>query len=651
LILDNCEHMLDASAVVAATALRAGPSVRIIATTRQALSLPGERVLRIDGLSLPKAGVDLTAVNIVGYEGIALFCERAADASGFILTDTNAESVAGVCRRLDGVPLAIELASARTRAFDVGEIRRRLIERLELPADRSGVGPERHQSLRATIEWSYSLLRPAEQALLARLAVFPGTFDISAVERLSEAIDKQEAGEVLASLVEKSMVLRESTGDTSRFRLLDAIREFALETLREGPDELDARRAHARWYRDLAEELTAEAFGRHQAAVFTRLDAEIANIDAAIGFSVADAECREIGVQLVGSLWQYLAIRSLGDGRRWADTVLSLDGGDPKDRGRALLTAGVVAFYQGDLTTAMARLREADRTARAGQDFATVGRSLVYLAWSAVAGRDPGAAVSSAHSALTLLLAIDDEPGVALAREALGFAHLLRDEIDEARAELQAAEAICRAHDERWLLSYVTYSLGIAAMRTGDATAALHWARESIRLKQDIDDRVGTHRVLELFVILLAARGQHAQAATVLGATIANTRLVGTRVTAWTDDSLAYAEASIRQHLGSRFAAAFERGLAMTAQQTVDMLTDARPAAEPADRSAVASRNGLSRRELEVAELVVEGHTNKEIGARLFLSERTVESHVRNILDKLGARSRVQIATMIRGDG
>jgi len=289
----------------------------------------------------------------------------------------------------------------------------------------------------------------------------------------------------------------------------------------------------------------------------------------------------------------------------------------------------------------------AEQLGRRFHELPTVGRSLVYTAWCAMAAGDTSTSDLAATSALSLLSALDDQPGIALAQEALGFSRLLQGDDDTAETHLRAAETICRAHGELWLLSYVTYSLGIAAVRRGDTTASLGRARESLQLKRAVDDRVGAHRVLELFVILLAARGQDAKAATVLGAAITNTRLVGTRITAWTDESLSYAESTIREHLGPRFDAAYAAGASMAMPDVIELLSGDRASREGHDPVIAPSTFGLSRREIEVAQLVSEGLTNKEIGGRLFLSDRTVESHVRNILDKLGARSRVQIPGLI----
>lgn len=647
LFLDNCEHVLEASAHLVTEVLRAAPNVRIITTSREPLQVRGEHVVPVPPLELPPAGGEQPLSQLRQNEAVLLFTERAAAASGtFELIESNQSAVVQLCRRLDGLPLAIELAAARTRVLTAEQILDRLTDRFALLAGEGRAALPRQQTLRTTIDWSYSLLSAPEQEMLPRSAVFAGTFELAAVERIASPSDPSASTlDVFAGLVEKSMVMRELASEPARFRLLESIREYGLELLRGSGDETACRLAHLSWCRSIAEGASPDMFGPRQAKRFDQLDREAANLGTAIMFSLEGPEHQDDGLELVGALWQYLANRNLVDGRQWTDAVLARSGGSPGARGRALLAGGVVAFYQADATVARSRLAEAEQLGRRAMDMVTVGLSLVYGAWCAAEAGDQAGAAGAAESAVALLTTLEHPMGMAMAREALGFARLQAGDQADARRELEAAEALCRTHGDRWLLSYVLYGIGVADIRADQPRRALKRANESLGLKRAIDDRVGAHRVLELCAIALARDGQHALAASVLGAAIAHTRTLGTRVSGWTDGELATAELDMRERLGSaRFTAAYDAGAVMSFDDAVRMALNERVAdrvGPPADQTA----GGLSRRELEVARFVAEGLSNKQIGARLFISERTVATHVGNILNKLGFDSRAQIAS------
>jgi predicted ATPase/DNA-binding CsgD family transcriptional regulator len=653
LVLDNCEHVLAASAQLVTEVLRAAPNVLVVTTSREPLQVLGEHVAPVPPLDLPPVDVGEPLSRLRQNEAVLLFTERAAAAAGtFELTDANLSAVVHLCRRLDGLPLAIELAAVRTRVLTVEQILDRLTDRFALLTGGGRAAVPRQLTLRTTIDWSYSLLSAPEQQMLPRSAVFAGTFDLAAVERIAAPSERSTSTlDVFAGLVEKSMVMREVAAEPARFRLLESIREYGLELLRDSGDETACRTAHLAWCRSIADAAAADMFGPRQADRFDRLAREAASLGSAIMFSLVEPENQDDGLELVGALWQYLANRNLVDGRSWTDAVLERSGGSPGARARALLTGGVVAFYQADTAVARLRLAEADQLGRQAKDMVTVGLSLVYGAWCAAEAGDQAGAAAASESAVSLLTALHHPMGTAMAREALGFVRLQAGNQAEARRELEAAEALCRTHGDRWLLSYVLYSIGVADIRANEPSRALVRAEESLGLKREIDDRVGAHRVLELSAIALARDGQHARAASVLGFAIAHTRTLGTRVSGWTGAELAAAELDMTERLGSaRFTAAYNAGARMSFDDAVRLVLNER-AADRVDSRAAPAAGGLSRRELEVAGLVAEGLSNKQVATRLFISERTVTTHVTNILNKLGFDSRVQIASWVGTSG
>ena len=652
LVLDNCEHVLAASAQLVTEVLRAAPNVRVITTSREPLQVLGEHVAPVPPLELPPVDAGEPPSRLRQNEAVLLFTERAAAAGTFELTDANLSAVVHLCRRLDGLPLAIELAAVRTRVLSVEQILDRLTDRFALLTGGGRAAVPRQLTLRTTIDWSYSLLSAPEQQMLPRSAVFTGTFDLAAVERIAAPSERSTSTlDVFAGLVEKSMVMREVAAEPARFRLLESIREYGLELLRDSGDETACRTAHLAWCRSIADAAASDMFGPRQADLFDRLAREAASLGSAIMFSLVEPENQDDGLELVGALWQYLANRNLVDGRSWTDAVLERSGGSPGARARALLTGGVVAFYQADTAVARSRLAEAEQLGRQAKDMVTVGLSLVYGAWCAAEAGDQAGAAAASESAVSLLTALHHPMGTAMAREALGFVRLQAGNQAEARRELEAAEALCRTHGDRWLLSYVLYGIGVADIRANEASRALVRAEESLGLKREIDDHVGAHRVLELYAIALARDGQDARGASVLGFAIAHTRTLGTRVSGWTGGELAAAELDMTERLGSaRFTAAYNAGARMSFDDAVRLVLNER-AGDRVDSRAAPTAGGLSQRELEVAGLVAEGLSNKQVATRLFISERTVTTHVTNILNKLGFDSRVQIASWVGTSG
>ena len=304
LLLDNCEHLVEACARLVQDLLSACPELRILATSREPLRTPGEVTWRVPSLMAPDPQRLPPPKELAGYPAVRLFVERTqAVQPGFVLTTDNAPAIARVCARLEGLPLALELAAARTRAMAVGQIAARLDESFRLLVGGSRTAHSRHRTLEATLDWSYDLLTTAEQLLLCRLSVFAGGFDLEPAEVVcgGEGIEPADVLDVLTRLVDKSLVLADEQAGEARYRLLEPIRQYARERLAGSGEEAVVRRRHAAHYRALAEGAEPELWGPHQAAWLARLERDRDNLRAALGWVHESAEDAE-GVG--SSLWR-----------------------------------------------------------------------------------------------------------------------------------------------------------------------------------------------------------------------------------------------------------------------------------------------------------------------------------------------------------
>ena len=358
LVLDGCEHLADACAVMADALLRACPGLRIIATSRHVLGVAGEVTIAVPPMTVPAegpAGVE----ELLGYEAVRLFAGRgAAVLPGFAVDAGNGAAVAGVCRALDGIPLAVELAAMRLRSLSPEQILSRLDSRFQLLSGGGPAGQPHHRTLQAALEWSYELLTDGEQAMWRRMSVFAGSFDLDAAEAVC-AVGRVAAGQIadlVDALVAKSILLREGHG-TARYRLLDTIREFGLTKLRGRGNERALRLRHLGWYAALA--ARQEAFGSGRAAWIAALDADHENLRAALEFCLSEPGQAAAGAEMACDLWRYWETHGhLTEGRRILAALLDqLDQTSP-NRPRALWTAGFLAQLQGDIPAAR-RLLEA----------------------------------------------------------------------------------------------------------------------------------------------------------------------------------------------------------------------------------------------------------------------------------------------------
>ena len=554
LVLDNFEQVLPASTLVHEL-LVAAPGLTALVTSQASLHLREEREFPVPPLSLPDPADE---ASLAGSPAVEFFLDRArAVRPGFELTDVNAAAVAGICRRLDGLPLAIELAAARVKLLSPQAILGRLENRLDLLTGGAQDLPTRQRTLRNAIEWSYNLLEPSEQALLARLGVFAGGCSLE----LADAVcgDTQGLGEVfegLASLVDKSLVRQSDGADGEpRFGLLETIRDYALERL-ESSGELDAlRRRHAERYLELVEAAEPELTRANQGLWLHRLDEENDNIRAALSWSIAAGEL-ELGLRLAGALVRFWSTRGLmAEGRHWlAEALANSDAVNPAALAKAYFAAGYAALGEGDFTDAEAAFERSLALAREGGDPAAEAAVLAQQAWLAMAGArfdeasalaqqsielatgagdkltasgaistlaevaaasgDYAEAITLFERGLSLRRGLGDKRLIANSLLRLGRAELARGDYAAATAFLEEGLALGRQVKDTWSISVAVTNLGRVQLRTGgDGPAARALFGEGLRLARDRNDKRVTAECVQGLAAAAASEGRTAEAA------------------------------------------------------------------------------------------------------------------------------------------
>ena len=646
LVVDNCEHLLGAVALFVTDVLEAAPRVRIIATSREPLSVPGEHVLPIPPLELPRADPDQPLDQIRRNEAVALFTDRASAASGtFQLAASNQAAVVDLCRRLDGLPLAIELAAVRTRVLSPDQIIDRLGDRFALLTGGSRAALPRHQTLRTTIEWSHDLLAPEERTLLRRLCVFAGRFTLEDVESIctSDDVRATRVLNVLSSLVDKSLAAREQSQGPACYRLHETMREFAVLKLREAGEEDRLEERCTGYY--VSRCLGAEAGARYSLVEWLGwMDLEVDNIRSVLGRCLTRADV-SVGMDLAASLRWFWYTRATTEGVRWLDGLLAIGPGDPEPQARAEYLRGMLAVLLVDPAAATPHL---ERAASANREAGRLHPLAESLSMASIAASMAGDR-ASAHRLLdeaAIVAAGVDHVGAALAvLQARAFAGLFDGDLEAVRAACSDGERLSREVGDIYGLKTWLMHLGMADLMAGELGASRPLLVEALRIAHQIDDRVQQGYLLNALGCH-AARIRNARlAAQLLGASDTIRAGAGNRMMPFLVPMLQQAEASAIARLGAtRFAAEFDVGRHVSRDAAVRLAID-----EPA-RIAVAAPHEsagdalLSVREAEVARLIADGLSNKEIGARLFISVHTVDSHVRSILNKLGVNSRAQVA-------
>ncbi|HEU4672291.1 MAG TPA: tetratricopeptide repeat protein [Candidatus Limnocylindrales bacterium] len=500
LVIDNCEHLLDAAARAVDALLRACAQVRVVATSREGFAIPGEAVFPVPSLAAPEATASVD--DLVHFESVRLFSERAAAAQpGFAVTERNAAAVAQICRRLDGVPLALELAAARVRALPVEQIATRLDDRFRLLTGSSRITVPRHQTLRQTIDWSHDLLADDERAVFRRLAAFVGGCSLEAAEAVcaDEGLEAWEILDVLSRLVDKSLVVADTAAEEARYRQLETIREYARDRLLESGEGGATLRRHRDWFLALVAKAAPEFFRGVESAVWLeRLDREHDNLRAALQWSIDEAEEAHAALQLAAGLWRFWEIRGhVAEGRSWLQrTLAATDGEVSALRADAYTGAGILAFMQGDHEAAHGFHEQSLALHRRVGDYAGIAFAANNLANAAVLSGD--------YAAARRLY----EPGLAWARaqgnvRPLGFALVnmaeavaLDGEPDLARQQYEEGIEVFRSMGDRWGEAFALDSLGVMLGRQGEHAEAERFHGQALEISRELGDQRGIARAL-----------------------------------------------------------------------------------------------------------------------------------------------------------
>ena len=656
LVLDNCEHVQEAAAALAAQLLSSCPDVRVLVTSRHALAVAGELVLTVPPLPLPKPGTAGPPEGLMHYDAVRLFVDRAtASWSAFQVTVANQGALAELVRRLDGMPLAIELAAVRVRSMTVEQILDRLGDRFALLTRGSRAALPRQQTLEALLDWSHDLLEPRERLAWARASVFSGGFDLAALEAVACADDLPVAAlpDVVDGLVAKSVLVRDpdEIGGMARFHMLESLREYGGARLSEASAVEHCTERHRRWYTALAVTAAGELFGPAQVDWFARLRADHDNLGTALERLANDPDDAVDGLRMASALQHHWVMTGrFGEGRAWVErllTQLPAPGDDEPVERRVARTAGLevagrLAVLQGQIDIGRPLLEEALTQATVAGDATWRAHALHGMALASAFWGEPAAALPLLEEALELHREGRDPFGVPLALVQLATVHATLGSPDRAMAYAEECITLSEAASERWCAALARWVQALVQWQLGHASRARTYARDVLRLKAPFGDRMGMAMSVEVVAWAEVEAGHAPEAARLLGAVRAALDSIGASLFGHLREDHERCLARTREVLGeAAFRRAFEEGSTLRFDDAVALAAGRRaPAAGGGARGEVR----LTSRESEIAALVAEGLTNREIAERLVMARRTAEAHVAHILGKLNFTSRAQLA-------
>jgi non-specific serine/threonine protein kinase len=624
------------------------------------LGVPGETLWRVPSLSLPDARRIPLLKDIVEYEALRLFVERAAAvAPGFTVTNENAGAVAQVCQRLDGIPLAIELAAARVKVLVVEEIASRLDDRFRLLTGGSRMTVPRQQTLRAAMDWCYELLSDSEQVLLQRLSVFAGGWSLEAAEAVCA---DGEAGasdilDLLTLLVDKSLVIAETRGGEARYRLLETVRQYGDEKLRSAGEAAEVRRRHRDWYLRLAERGQSAVHGRDQKAWIARFDIEHDNFRAALGWSNEEPGGAGATLHMTGLLWWFWWLRGhWREGPTWLERALARRGdAAPVDLPQAIVGAIAFASRQGNARRAVELGQWGLAACRDVGDKRSASGVLFYLASTARREGDRDRAATLEEESVAAARDAGDRWGMLRGLQGLG--NIARDagDVDRAITLHTEAYAMARESGNPWFLSISLCNLGYDVLQQNDYARASGYFADGLKLNRQGDFPWAIAEGLDGMAGVACGQNRHERAGRLLGAASTLREALGDHRLPAAQAHYERWTASTRKVLGdAAFDEAWAEGQAMTLEHAVEYALLSAELEEPTSQQPRAKRPAgalLTARELDIVRLVARGLTNREIAETLVVSRRTADAHVQNIFNKLGFSSRTRIATWAMEQG
>ncbi|OLR91577.1 ATP-binding protein [Actinokineospora bangkokensis] len=637
LVLDNCEHLVPAVADLVTDLLARVPRLRVLATSREApLGAPDEHLLRLDPLPVPELGA--TTEELAGFDAVRLLRDRAAAAGAALEpTDRNRDAVVRLVRGLDGMPLAITLAAARLRTLTVEQLVDRLDRVLHLLG--TGAGLDRHQrTLAAVVEWSSQLCDPAERLVWQRCSVFEAGFDLDDAEAVCAAdpIDRDRVLDLVDGLVRKSILVKQDGEGVACYRMLETTRQYGVQRLAERGELAEVRERHLAHYAALARRAAREWFGPRELDWLTRVLPDFPNLRAAMRHAaeVGDPRGLQLAVDLAAlRVWFFRG--PIREGYQWLRTLLAATPGVPVDlRTRALTWVCWMAACMGDKHQARAALTEV-RALPAGNPAALFAEGCYRM----LIEQDPTGVPVLDRAAAELCLA--GRPGDAhMAALFTGMGAAFLGSRREAAAATRRADEAARERRAPWAVSWTRWTAALTELLHGTPDRALGLFRTSLREQRAMGERWGTAWSAHGVAWAMSAKGEPARAALLLGATRTLRAATGVHITTLTAFGALHAkvERTCLRALGPiAFRDAFERGAALTPDEGLAAaLDEPLPTRDPWAE--------VTARERQVAQLAAKGLSTKEIAAELRIGDRTVETHLRRLLPKLGLRRRAQLA-------
>ena len=692
LVLDNLEQVPGVAPFLASL-LRSCPDLQLLVTSRRPLHVQEEQIFPLTPLPLPDTDEMPVISRLAENAAVRLFVQRSqAVRPDFTLTEANAPAITEICHRLDGLPLAIELGAARSRLLSPAALLARLDSRLALLTDGGPDRPERHQTMRDAIAWSYDLLNLGEQALFRSSAIFPGGLTLEAADAVrphlpeSPTITPVATLDIMTTLVDASLLrVDRDRWDEPRFAMLETIRAFGLEQLRAGGEAAATAERHAHHFLHVAERAVASQRGTHQVRHLARLEAERDNLRAALTWALATPDRAEVALQLSADLYWYWYLRShFSEGRHWLETAIAAAPRIPSPlRARALCAASVLAYRQGDYLAGRAWLVESADMCQALGDLTSFTHALHSLAVGHLLHADLAPLGDLIAKSVEQFRAAGDRWGLATALSALGTRNLVDQQYDEAAGPLAESETICRENGDTWGLARVLHYSGELARHRDDVVSARRYYEESLQLLRALEHRFSAATVLHNLGYVAQREGnlpaamhsfaealeQHLRygnqnnvahclggiagiagqlrrpepAARLFGA--AASLLATTGASVWPIDLPAHERnvSEARRQLGeTAFDLAFAEGQRRTLDESLaearnEAALPTRPLDEPA-------RPVLSPRQQEILTLVCAGRSDREISEALHIGRRTVETHIAMLYSKLKVHNRAEAA-------